>query len=71
MSELSDKGDLTGLAEDLEAVFEEHGFSDVSLGVAFTLPENRHLCHWVTNVPREQGIRIFAGAAREMQAEVN
>jgi hypothetical protein len=71
MSKLSDKGDLTGLAEDLEAVFEEHRFSDVALGVAFTLPENRRKAHWVTNVSREQVIQLFAGTAQKMQSEVN
>jgi hypothetical protein len=71
MSKLSDKGDLTGLAEDIEAVFEKHGFSDPALGVAFTLPENRRHVHWVTNVSREQGIQLFGATAEQMQAERN
>jgi hypothetical protein len=71
MSKLSDKGDLTGLAEDIEAVFEKHGLSDPAFGVAFTLPDNRRKAHWVTNVPREQGIQLFGRTAQKMQAEVN
>ena len=71
MSKRSDKGDLTGLAEDIEAVFEKHGFSEPALGVAFTLPENRRKAHWVTNVPREQGVQLFGATAEQMQAERN
>jgi hypothetical protein len=71
MSEFSDEGDLTGLAEDIEAAFEKHGFSNPAFGVAFTLPDDRRKVHWVTNVPREDGIQIFAATAQKMQAEVN
>lgn len=71
MSKYSDKGDLTGLAKDIEAVFEEHGFSDPALSIAFTLPDDRRKAHWVTNVPREQGIELFTATAKQMQAEGN
>lgn len=71
MPELSDKGDLTDLAMDLEAVFEEHGFDKPALAVAFTLPENRRRVHWVTNVKRMDGIKILVATARKMQAQVN
>lgn len=71
MGGYSDKGDLTKLAEDIEEVFEEHGFEDPAMGIAFTLPENRRKAHWVTNVPRQQGIQLFANTAQRMQAKAN
>jgi len=67
----SDAGDLSGLAQDLKDVFEEHGFKDPALAVAFTLPEDRQKAHWVTNVRREDGIRLMAMTAQQMQTELN
>ncbi len=67
----SDKGDLTDLANDIKKVFEAHGFEDPALAVAFTLPENRQKAHWVTNVRREDGIRLMTMTAQQMQSKIN
>lgn len=67
----SDKGDLTRLAEDPEAVFEHHGFENPAMAVAFTLPEDRRNVHWVTNVKRTDGIKLFAATAEKMQSKIN
>jgi len=67
----SDRGDLTGLADDIKEVFEEHGLEEPALAVAFTLAEDRRNVHWVTNVRRADGIKLFAATAEKMQSEVN
>jgi membrane-bound lytic murein transglycosylase MltF len=67
----SDKGDLTGLADDIKEVFEEHDLEEPALAVAFTLAEDRRNVHWVTNLRRSDGIKLFAATAEKMQSEVN
>jgi hypothetical protein len=67
----SDKGDLTGLVDDIKEVFEEHGLERPALAVAFTLAEDRQKAHWVTNMRRSDGIKLFAATAEKMQSEVN
>lgn len=71
MPETSDQGDLTDLADDIKAVFEKHGLEKPAFGVAFTLPDDRRNVHWVTNVRRPDGIKIFTNTARKMQAQAN
>ena len=73
MNNTSNAGDLTQLAEDLEAVFQKH-FPDEekpAMAIAFTLPPDYKECHWVTNTDRASGIRLFASTAQKMQAQTN
>jgi len=71
MSKTSDKGDLTELAKDIEQVFRDHGFEEPAFAVSFNLPEDRRNVHWVTNMRRNDGIRLLAATAQKMQSEVN
>lgn len=67
--------DLTALAERVEAVFEEELGTEeggrIALAIALTLPPNYDECHWVTNVDRAAGIRLFFETAEKMLAQVN
>lgn len=67
----SNVGDLTGLAKDLEAVFVRHFGEKPAMAIAFTLPPTYDEAHWVTNVRREDGIRLFASTAEKMLSKTN
>lgn len=72
MPNTSDAGDLTELAKDLESVFEKHFDGDrPAMAVAFTLPPDYDQAHWVTNVDRANGIKLFAMTAEKMQSRIN
>ena len=64
-------GDLTNLMNRVEAMFEKEFGGKCAIGVCFTLPPDYDDAHFVTNIPRSDGIRLFAGAAEKMQARVN
>ena len=64
-------GDLSGLSNDIKKVFEKHGFNDPALGIAFTLPENRQMIHFVTNVHRQECAIMFYSAAGQMIVKKN
>jgi hypothetical protein len=68
---ISNVGDLTQLAKDLEKVFEKHGFRKPGMAIAFTLPPGYDECHWVTNVSRDDGIKLFQDTAQKMIAKTN
>jgi len=70
-SNISKVGDLTDLANELYKVFENHGFSAPAMAIAFTLPPDYEICHWVTNVSREDGIEIFRNTATKMVSQTN
>ena len=67
----SNVGDLTRLANDLEAVFERHFGERPAMAICFTLPPGYDECHWVTNVAREDGIKLFLETATKMTAQTN
>lgn len=67
----SNKGDLTQLARDLEAVFLAYGLGKPALAIAFTLPPDYKETHWVTNVSREDGIELFQETANKMRIEAS
>ena len=65
------KEDLTGLAKEVEAVFEKHFKGRTAIAIAFTLPSDRSEVHWVTNVSRNDGIKLFQDTAKRMRLEIN
>lgn len=42
-----------------------------AVAVAFVLSPDYDVCHWVTNVGREDGIKLFKMTADKMQSELN
>jgi hypothetical protein len=64
-------GDLTTLAKDLEKVFEKYFKGRPGMAIAFTLPPDYDQCHWVTNLKRREGIKLFADTAIKMQGQAN
>jgi len=62
---------MSGLAKDLEQVFEKYFGETPAMAIAFTLEVDHREVHWVTNVAREDGIRIFKDTAEKMQAQLN
>jgi hypothetical protein len=69
--EVSDLGDLTVVAKDVEQTFDAYGFADVAFAMVFTVPADRRQAHWVTNVSRRDGMQMLSGALRRMQAQMN
>lgn len=63
----SNVGDLTSLADELEAVFKRRFGNRPAMAIAFTLPPNYDEVHWVTNVSRADGIELFEGTANKMR----
>ena len=61
---------LTDLAMKLEKVVRDHfqitGKERPLIGICFSLPENYQDCHWVTNLPRKEGIKLFRRTAHKM-----
>jgi len=70
---ISNTGDLTLLSKKLEQVITEHFKlkERPAMAIAFTLPQDYAECHWVTNVPRGDGITLFKNTAEKMQAQIN
>lgn len=71
METLSDLGDLTTFAKEVQKLFEKRFGGKPALAIAFTLPPDYQNCHWVTNVSRDDGILLFRHTATAMQAQTN
>lgn len=57
---------------DIKKVFEKHIGKDCALAIAFTQPKDEYSrVHWVTNVERKDGIKLFSETAKAMKAEMN
>ena len=63
--------DLTNLTKDIAKVFEAYGLPKPALAIAFTIPDDRKEVHWVTNVSREDGIKLFRETADKMVTKSN
>lgn len=66
-AEVSEVGDLTKFVKVVEALFEQQFGERPGLAIAFTLPGRSTDVHWVTNVSREDGIKLFEATAQKMQ----
>jgi len=42
-----------------------------AIGLCFTLPPEYQECHFITNVSREDGIKLFKNTAARMDAQRN
>jgi hypothetical protein len=73
MQNESKAGDLTTLAKTLEAVIENHFRlkERPSMAIAFSLPPDFQDVHWVTNIARADGIKLFQETAKKMIAQTN
>jgi len=71
MPKLSNIGELTNIAKDIEAVFNKYYEGKPAFAIAFNLPPDRHEVHWVTNVDRMDGIFIMRETADKMQSQIN
>ena len=67
----SNAGDLTPFCKEVEALVKRHFGKRAALAIAFTLSPDYDEVHWVTNVSRGDGIRLFAATAARMKAERN
>lgn len=68
----SNVGDLTQLAKDIHEVFNKHfPGGKPAFGVAFLLGPNYNEAHWVNNMDRQTGIKIFWETADKMEAKIN
>jgi len=68
----SNVGNLTNLAKDIEAVFKKHFPEKKSaFGIAFTLYPHYDEVHWVTNIDRQIGIKLFREVASKMEIKLN
>ena len=41
------------------------------VGICFTFPPDYDYCHYITNLPREGGIKLFTDTAAKMIAQTN
>lgn len=71
MPEFLNVGDLTPLSKELEAVIQKHFGCKPGMAIAFTLAPKYGTAHWVTNVSRENGIKLFKETAAAMQSQLN
>ncbi len=69
--QVSSVGDLTNLAKELEEVFKRHFPGKPAMAIAFTLAPDYDVTHWVTNVSRDNGIKLFRDTADKMIAQTN
>lgn len=71
-SNVSNVGDLTNLAKDVEDVFASHfpRRDRPAIAICFMFGDS-HEVHWVTNVSREDGITLFKETAQKMIARSN
>lgn len=71
--EISNIGDLTKLAEILAFAIEEFtGTKQPVVAIAFTLKETDYKeVHWITNISRSEGIRLFREVANKMERFMN
>jgi hypothetical protein len=65
--------DLTPTIEFIEEVLKLHFGTEENIGmsIAYTLPPDYDGCHWITNLSREDGIKLFKETAEKMQAQIN
>jgi hypothetical protein len=73
MQSESNIGDLTELAQALEVTIRNYfGTSErPSMAIALSLPPDYQDVHWVTNVTRTDGIKLFQETAKKMIAQAN
>ena len=66
-------GDLTKLAKEMEGVITKNlNLKErASIVIAFTLPPDYNICHWVTTVKREDAIHIMDGVKERMTMKQN
>lgn len=60
--------------EDIQEVIQKHYPEDkqIAIGICFTLPsENYSVNHWVTNLPRNTGVKLFLSTAEAMKSQMN
>ena len=64
--------DLTDLARAIEALVQEHLelTEKPAIALCLTLPPTYERVHWITNVSRSDGIKLFEGAATNMRAQI-
>jgi len=64
--------EIKSLGGDLEAVLSKRFPGErPAFAIAFTLPPEYDVCHWATNVSREDGVKLFADTAKKMIIEMN
>jgi len=68
---ISDIGDLTHLAKGLESVFSYYFGDGCTFFVLFNTPIDEEKGHWVTNVSREDGIKILEETLKIMKENNN
>lgn len=66
----SNVGDLMDLAKELEQVFMRRFRGRPAMAIAFTLPPDYDEVHWVTNISRQDGIKLFEKTALKMVAQI-
>lgn len=68
----SNVGNLTQLAKDIHDVFKKHfPGGKPAFGVVFLLGPDYNEAHWVANIDRQTGIKIFRETANKMEAKTN
>ncbi len=68
---VSNVGDLSSLAKEIEAVFKHRFGVRPAICIAFALPSDSHAVHWVTNVSRADGVKMFKETAEKMLRQTN
>ncbi len=61
----------TTLHEAVLKLFEVGGLGRPGLVMAYTLPPDYDEVHWITNVPRKEGIVLMRDVATKMEAQQN
>lgn len=56
---------------DIEAILQRHFKCRPGFAIAFTFPPEYKDAHWITNVSRADGAKLFRETAEKMIAETN
>lgn len=64
-------GDLTEFAKRIESEFEKYFGKKAALAIAFSLSPDFLEIHWVTNLRRNDGIKLFEQTAGKMRSRLN
>ncbi len=58
--------------EEIEELFEEKLGKDCGIAICFTLREEQwREVHWITNLKRKDGVKLFSKTATKMIAQTN